>query len=188
MATQERTRSGRQSATPQNSATMGVILVLVALVVGIFLLVKGGGDAKGQKKETPASAAQGTDGSGPAKTTVPPSTTPVAALEIIVGNGSGVSGRAKKTAELLKTAGYSLVTYVDGKETATSQVYFVAGFDADARAIATSLNLPAERVVQMPPEVPLKDTLLGTAKVVVLVGPDFDPASPPPATSSTAPG
>lgn len=185
MATSDRPRGGSRATTPENSATMGVILVMVALVVGLFLLVKGGGDAKDETTKEPGSGQ--TDGGGTAKTTstVPPSTIPPAQLEVIAANGSGVSGRAKRTAELLKGVGYANVKYVDGTATATSMVFYVPDAQADAAGVAASLGLPSDRVQPMPQAIPLKDSQLGTAKVLVLVGPDFDPANPPPVTPST---
>lgn len=158
---------------------MGVILVLIALVVGIFLLVKGGGDdAASTNPDRPAAGETPSEAS--TTTTAPPVTVPVAQLEVIVANGSGVAGRAKRTAELLKGAGYATVSFVDGNTTTVSQVFFIGEAQADAAGVAAALNLPADRVVPMPQAVPLNDSQMGTSKVLVLVGPDFDPASPPP--------
>ena len=109
--------------------------------------------------------------------------TPTAELEVIVANGSGVSGRANATSEVLKALGYTTINAVDGTATPNTQIFFIAGFDADAAGIAAAMGLGADRVVQMPPEVPLKGAELSTAKVLVLVGPDWDPANPPPATT-----
>lgn len=183
----ERSRGSSRTATPENSATMGVILVVVALFVGVILLVKGGGDAKDDTSKESGSG-QTADGTKKTTTTMPPSTIPPAQLEVIAANGSGVSGRAKRTAELLKGVGYTNVKYVDGTATQSSMVFYVADAQADAAGVAAALNLPADRVQPMPQTVPLKDSQLGTAKVLVLVGPDFDPANPPSQSTTTAAG
>lgn len=179
-------RGSRQTATPQNSAAMGVVLVVVAFVVGLLLLTTGGDDDADDAADTPAGqvADENGDSGDTTETTAPtPSTTPPAQLQIIAANGSGVGGRAGATSTLLNGLGYPNVQAVDGTTTATTQVYYLEGFVEDANAVAANLGLPAERVVPMPATVPLDGAELGNATIIVLLGPDFDPANPP--TAST---
>jgi len=180
MANQTRSRSNRQPATPQNSQIMGVVLVVAGFLVALLLLIGGGGTddkAAGDGGDT------STDGTSPdteeTTTTAAPVTTPPANLVITVGNGSGVSGRAKKTAELLVSKGYPNSTAVDGVPTQTTQFYFIPGATDDAKAVAATLGFGADRVLPLPAPVPLKNPDIGGARVVVLVGPDFDPAAAP---------
>lgn len=182
MATSERPRAASRSATPQNSATMGVVLVAVALVVGLFLLLKGGTSTESATDEGPSGSGSGAD-TEQTTTTAPPTTTPPAQLEVIVANGSGVGGRAKATSEVLKAVGYTAISAVDGTATETTTIYYIAGFETDAAGIAQAMGLGLDRMAAMPPQPPLKSGELGTAKALVLVGPDWDPANPPAPTA-----
>jgi preprotein translocase subunit SecG len=185
MANQPRSRSSRQPSTPQNSQIMGVVLVVVAFVVGLLLLIAGGGT--GAAVKTGGSGGT-TDGSGTetakTTTTAPPATTPAANLLVVVGNGSGKSGRAKKTADILVAKGYVNTSAVDGQATQISQVFFIPGAADDANAIAAALGFRPDQVKAMPAPIPLKNPDIGGARVVVLVGPDFDPALPLPTTTA----
>lgn len=176
MAGDSGARSGRAATTPQNSATMGVILVVAAVVVAILLFNAGGGNAADSDGDrTAAEAARGSSG-GTTTTTAVPDTTPPANLVVAVGNGSGVGGRAKATADALAMLGYTNNKAVDGESTATTIVYFLPGLDADAAALAAKMGLSPDRAVPMPDPIPLKESVEG-AQLVVLVGGDFDPAT-----------
>ena len=176
MASETRTRQGRPPTTPQNSAAMGFILVIAGVVVALLLFYSGGGNAApGNEGRTAAEIAAGESGSTTTTSGVPVlNVTPPAALELTVGNGSGVAGRGKETAERLAGLGYALATAVDGKPTAVTTIYAVEGAQDDGVAIATAMGLPTDRVAAMPAESPLK-VEVGTARVVALVGTDFDP-------------
>ncbi len=188
MANESRTRQGRSPATPQNSATMGVILVVAAVVIAILLFNAGGGTTtRVDGDQTAAESANGSDKPATTTTTTPPSTTPPASLAVLVGNGSGVTGRAKATAEKLTALGYSNIKAVDGKDTATTVIYFAPGLDADGIALARLMNLTDDRAQALPAESPLKQAV-GDAKLVVLVGSDFDPNTAVFGTTTTAPG
>lgn len=173
MANEPRRGRSRPTPTPQNSATMGVILVVAAVVVAILLFNVGGGTATSSDDLTPAeSAAEGRETT--TTTEAPAVTTPPANLVVYAANGSGVSGRAGDTAEKLNAIGYSNVKAVDGQSTATTMIYFAAGLENDALALATAMGLPADRVAAMPATSPLKVPATDAA-LIVLIGPDFDP-------------
>lgn len=107
-------------------------------------------------------------------------TTPPAELAIVVANGSTpqIKGLAAKTKEFLATRGYTTVEATNAAATSASAVYYVAGAESDAAAVATALGLPADPVtVQLlptPSPVPA-----GTAKVVVVL------AAEPPAVATS---
>lgn len=177
MANESRQRQGRAPATPPNTAAMGVILVVAAVFVAILLFNAGGGESADTGKDrTPAEQATGSDKTTTTTSTIPVVTTPPASLNVVVGNGSGVTGRAKKTADKLGGLGYTKIKAVDGKNTATTTVYFVAGLENDALALTRLMGLPDERAQPMPGETPLQ-VPVGDAQIVVLVGTDFDPAT-----------
>jgi hypothetical protein len=188
MANESRTRQGRPPAASQNSAWLGVILVLFAALVAILLFAKGGGNASDDGGDrTAAQAANGSKSSKTTTTSTPPATTPPGNLVVLVGNGSGVSGRAKATMDKLTNLGYTNIKAVDGKDSGTTIVYFAAGFEEDAKALAAQMNLPAERVQALPAETPLK-VPVNDAQLVALVGSDFDPATAQFGTTTTAGG
>jgi hypothetical protein len=175
MANEPRGRQSRAAATPQNSATMGVILVVAAAVIAVLLFNAGGGTAK--ETDTDKTAAESANGGDTTTTStiVVAATTPPAALEVVVGNGSGITGRAKATAEKLNGIGYTNTKYVDGNPSPSTIVYFSPGHDADAVALALSMSLGEDRAQPLPAESPLKAPE-PTAALTVLVGADFDPA------------
>ncbi|MFN8052756.1 MAG: LytR C-terminal domain-containing protein [Acidimicrobiales bacterium] len=176
MANEPRTRQSRSATTPQNSAAMGVILVIAAVFLAILLFNAGGGTAKEVTDKTAAETAKGSGKGTTTTSSTPVVTTPPASLKVLVGNGSGVTGRAKSTADKLAALGYTDIKAVDGKSTATTVVYFATGLDNDGIALARQMNLSDDRAQPLPADSPLK-VPVGDAKLVVLVGTDFDPAT-----------
>lgn len=177
MANESRARQPRSTATPQNSATMGVILVIAAAVIAILLFNAGGGTAvSAGEDKTAAESANGGSATTTTSTTIPVPATPPAALEVVVGNGSGVTGRAKTTSEKLSALGYTNIKFVEGNPSPTTLVYFSPGHDADAVALAQQMGLGDDRAQPLPAETPLKEAA-PTAMLTVLVGADFDPAT-----------
>ena len=188
MATSDRPRAASRSATPQNSATMGVLLVVVALFVGLFLLVKGGSSTETATDDGKPGAGSGTD-TEETTTTAPPTTTPVGELDVIVVNASGAGGRAGATGQVLSAVGYAKAGAKEAAKTATettatTTIYFVDGFQTDAAGVAAAMGLGLDRRAPVPATITLKDGDVGAAKVIVMVGTDWDPANPP----TTAPG
>jgi len=179
MANTTRTRQSRQPDTGSNSAAMGVILVVAAVVIALLLFNAGGGNevaSDGDRTAAESATETGDEAATTTTSTIPVVTTPPANLEVLVGNGSGATGRAKTTAEKLLPLGYSNTKAVDGKDSPTTIVYFAAGFDPDALMLAAAMNLQPASVQPLPAETPLK-VPVGTANLVVLIGTDFDPAT-----------
>ena len=186
MANQSSART-RQPTSPVNSAVTGVVLVVVAVVIGFYLLAKGGGEAKvdANAGRSPAASATGKNNSTTTPTT-PVVTTPIAQLKLVVANGSGTSGRGNATRDVLIQRGYTAATAVNGKKTVKTTVYFADGAANDARGVAVALGLPVDRVAAMPTEIPLeKPAQLAGAPVLVLIGPDFNPGAPVTTTPTT---
>ena len=187
MANESRSRQSRTPATPQNSATMGVILVIAAVVIAILLFNAGGGESKADDTDkTAAESATGDSGSTTTSALPVAVTTPPASLEVVVGNGSGVPGRAKATAERLGTVGYTNTKFVDGNPSPNTVVFFSPGHDADALALTQLLSLTDDRAQPLPAQTPLKEAV-PTAALTVLVGADFDPATASFTTTTVGP-
>jgi hypothetical protein len=165
-----------------------------AIVVGIFLMVKGGGGSAA----TPAGdqiAATTTTTSPPAgsapTSTVSSATLPPAQVKIVAANGSSVKGLAGKTKTQLAAAGYTNVVATDtntGSAPVTSSlIYYIPGAEADAKAVARAAGFSADRVAQLPAattQVPVSG--IAGARVVMLLGPD-SPAAGTPASTTTVP-
>ncbi len=170
----------RQPTSPPNNAVTGVILVVVAVVIGFYLLAKGGGAAKiDAASGRPSAVATHKSSNETTVPTVPVVTTPIAQLKVVVGNGSGTSGRGNTTRDLLISLGYTGATAENGKKATKTTVYFTNGAASDARGVALALKLPDDRVAAMPTVIPLATpSKLAGASVLVLIGPDFTPGAP----------
>ena len=90
-------------------------------------------------------------------------------VTVLVANGSGKSGVAATNATKLKTAGYTKVDTTNSPTTAKSAVYYAAGAQADAQAVATALGLDPSVVAAMPSPPPVD---LAGATVLVVIGSD----------------
>ena len=153
----------------------GIGLIVVAIVLGVVLLnatddepvgISAGDDDNGSALgEQPA----GDDGQ--TTTTVAAVAHDPAQVTILVANGSGVRGAAGRVADTLKGSNYVTLEPTNTKAPAeASTVYFVPGYEADARAIAALLT-PAPGVSAMPAELPVDD--LAAAHVLVVVAADL---------------
>jgi hypothetical protein len=166
----------------------GAALVVVAVLVGLFLL-RNGLDTSAvvtstDGGNTTAGATDSTD------TTVATSVTvalrPPAQVPTIVLNGSGVSGAAKRYSALLASKGYTLTNPDGGNATAnvpTTKILYADGFDREAAAVAAALGAPT--VVPAPIGTEQPGTIAG-AQVVVVLGPDLGSVNPTAGTTTTA--
>jgi hypothetical protein len=155
------------------------LLVLVVFVVSTVLLL----GAVHPRTLPPVSAATTTTTtpSHPASTTttVPPNKVPV-----LVANASGVPGAAAAVSNRLQPGGWNLLPPVNATaRLATSHIYYVAGFLAQADAIAGQLHLPASAVSPSTTADPI--TTIGTAEVLVVVAPDLATQATHPGTTTT---
>ncbi len=185
------------------SAGRGIALVVFATLIGAFLIWKGPASDSVAQIEIPT----GDGGSNSpttkqtvaptAPTTAPPPSTAVAPaqLTITVANGSGKGGVAGDLSDKIKAGGYATVTAtnaVDDKGTTitvpATVIYFDAGFEADARAVATVAGLsPASITARPNTPLPL-EAAAQAAKVTVILGTDFTPGAAAAAAPSGATG
>ena len=169
----------------------GVVLLAIALLIGIVLLNATDDQPPGTDLASSAnSTGSGDADRGAATTTTGVTTTTVAArppgeVKVLVANGSDVKGAAGKASEVLKAAQYNALAPGNAVKVATSGVYFTAGYDREAAAVAAALQLPAELVKPVPTPAPLD---IKTANVVVVLGGDHAPkfATDAAATTTTA--
>lgn len=188
--------SQRRSPEPVANPARGVALVVVAVLVGLFLLRNGldtsevvSGD------DTPAATAGVTDGStagstdaGTTEGTDEVSSTTIALRQpaevpTIVLNGSGASGAAKRYSTYLASLGYALTNAEGANATnnvQTTQVFYAEGFEQEAVVVANALGSVGGIAA---PQVAVQPTAsLGVtngASVVVVLGPDLGSVNPP---------
>jgi hypothetical protein len=112
-------------------------------------------------------------------TTTPPSKVPV-----VVANGSNVSGAAGSISTQLQAAGWQILPAENAtSNVSASVVYYVAGLQPSAAAIAKLLGVPTSGVQPLTSAAPVG--AVGTAQVVVVVGPDVASKIGQPTTTTT---
>lgn len=186
----------RRPAEPTVNPARGAALVVVAVLIGLFLLREGldtseavttNSSDKGSDSSESSDSSDSTD-EGDASTTTTVATREPADVPTIVLNDSGVAGAAGSYSDALAAAGYQM-TNPDGAnadaegDAATTIVYFAPGFDADAAAVAAVIGLPDTVTPTALPTTPPGP--IAGASVVVVLGTDLA-SVPPPAASTTS--
>ena len=178
----------RRPAEPTANPARGAALVVVAVVIGLFLLREGLDTSEavstGSTEATDSSQADGgTDSAdeGPDETTTttvagrPPGEVPT-----IVLNDSGIAGAAGSYSDVLAAADYQL-TNPDGAnadaegDAATTIVYFAPEFEAEAAAVAAAIGAPTLVPTPLPTTPPGP---IAGASVVVVIGTDLASVTP----------
>jgi hypothetical protein len=180
------------------AAVKGGILVFVALVLGVALLLQGtdsdveasspsGDESTGDGNGTPSTTDEATGPDNTSDTTESPSTTagaeprPPDEVTVLVANGSGIAGAAGALSTQLQGLGYHTAEPDNTPApVSSSNVFYIPGFEAEARAVAQSLGLDpdAEGVVaEVPSPVPTLDASMGAANLLVVMGPDLAPTT-----------
>lgn len=169
------------------NSSRGVVLLVVALLLGIFILAKTGNGVAGTTRVRSTATTTATTKAGQAATTGPATTTrpprQPADVKVLPANGSGVSGLGSKTGDRLKAKGYNVLAATNTtKDIPTSIVEYGADLEPEALAVAQALGLPSTAVKPFDSP-PVSDTK--GADVVVLIGRDLA-TSPSTAPATTA--
>lgn len=156
--------------------------MVVAVVLGIILLVKGGGVGFDQDAKDVEIGADDTSGSTAAETTTTTAAPPVTAvapaqLQIVAMNAAGINGYAGQAQQFLGVAGYTSVTPITAaNQSETTVVHYAEGFEVDAMMLAQLLGIEAGQVQPMPedPSTLARDPneLPAEANIAILLGPD----------------
>lgn len=175
------------------NAARGIAVIVGAVLLGVFLMVRGVDDdavAADETTTTTVADDAGDGGEEPAEdviTTLPPDDGAGAATDDTLGaqrspaevltlalNGtepreSGVAGR---TRDRLQAAGYLAADPKNADTSGPSVILFVEGYESDARAIAEIFGVDADAVVAPfdPATSPIADTQ--NANVIVMAGSD----------------
>jgi hypothetical protein len=170
---------------PVGRATV-VLVVFVAVTVALLGKVGTTPAAAGTAHPGRSASGSGAASRPPTTTTVPPTTTttiPPSSVTVLVANGTQVNGLAGRTTTTLKSAGWGTLPAVNATaQVSKTMVYYVAGFQQPAAAVASALGLPSGDVAPYTSGVPVGT--IGSAKVVVVAGPDL---ASPTTTTTTAP-
>ena len=170
-------------ATAGGATARGAALVVVAVIIGVVLLAKGFETGfLPTSSETPSEQAADDEADDEeavdnevttTASTATPSTHVAAQVRVIVLNGGGPSGSAGTSSTALAAAGFTTLDAADTDDVAATVVYSTPGFEADAAAVAQTLNIPAPP--QALPATPPTGVPAGQVDVVVVLGPDFTP-------------
>ncbi len=172
---------------------MSIIIAIVALLLGFFILrdiQSNGNSTTGVDQGTTTTVA---DTVAPDVTTT--TSIVLTAFKVQVANASKVAGSAGQLTVELQGRGYIVQPALNASEITpkltTTVVYFLAGSEAAAAAIATELGGVA--TAPMPTPIPTETGKLGEASVLVLLGTDVAgkplaspvPTAPPVAVVTT---
>jgi hypothetical protein len=157
----------------------GVVLAVAALVV-IFSPFSGSGahgsTSKGATAPAKARAhAHGHKSASSAAKAAPAVVNP-AEINVVVLNGTEVTGAAHRISAELGQSGYTRATPLDGRPPGANQVsvvQYVSGHQAEAQAVARTLGVALAAPIE-----PAVASLAGPATVVVIVGLDKATTAP----------
>ena len=180
--------SRRRPTEPTANPARGIALVVVAVLIGLFLLRNGidttvstsgptGSDGSGASTDGDTGTDAGTDGT--TSSTLIGLRSP-GEVPTIVLNASGVAGAAKKYSTALLNKGYTNLTNPNGDNATngatTTQVLYTAGFEQEAAAVALAIGAPSSSVAALGTTTP--GTTAG-ASVIVVLGSDLGAKDPP---------
>jgi len=177
----------RQGRNGQQAPIGRAVIVLAVFVLATVLLL----GRIHPTSTTAASATGSTTASTTTTTTTHPRTTtttttpkPPSTVAVLVANASGVTGAAAAVSTRLQAAGWTVQSPIDASiNQPTSHVYYVVGQKAAADEVAASLHLPSSEVLPYTTAAPV--STIGTAEVLVAVGPDLASTGSPASTTTT---
>jgi len=175
-----RRRPEQPPAQPaQGSVARGVVLVVVAVVIGLVLLrdddsgttqVAVGTDGAGEVDDT-ADPGDDTGDDATSTTTTTAAPRPPSEVKVLVANGSGTDGAAGGATDALEALGYVTGTPANAERVPATVIYFTDGYQPEAEALAEAIGAAAATVTPMPAVAPVDDLQL--ANILVVIGPDL---------------
>jgi hypothetical protein len=170
-------------------------LVLAAFVVATVLLLgvihpsaakpAAGSAANTSAGSTTTTVATSSSTTSAGHPTSPTTTVAPSKVSVLVANASSVTGAAAAVTNELRPGGWNLESPVNASaHVSTSTVYYLSGQQQSAEAIAASLHLTSSAVGPYTTAAPISS--IGTAEVLVVVGPDLATRATAPTTTTTA--
>lgn len=165
------------TATPKFPLDRAVLLLGLFIIATVLLV--GGIHPKGSVPSGGSGASTTTPSVAPTTTTttrpVPTTTTApkaVANVPVLVANASGTAGAAATISNQLQLAGWTVQQPINASaRVSTSTVYYVQGQKSAAQTLAKALNLAATAAEPYTTSAPV--STIGTAELLVVVGPDL---------------
>lgn len=160
--------------TPQHAQSSGggsagraIVLVIVAVALGAFLLARGFDDSDDSTEASSITPTDESTNSDPEEaetdvttsttttttttTTSPVVTRPPGEVKVAVMNGTGVRGRAGRTADTLNATGFvTAAKNTQQDRVQTSVIYYRPGYGDDAKAVASVLGAPPDIITPAP--------------------------------------
>ena len=177
------------SGSKSGNKAIPVLLLAIAVALGVALLH----DLDNTPTVTEATL-QTTQEAQESAAAVPAVVTPAtlavrspSEVKVLVTNGTTTSGVAAKINSRLQPIGYQLGT--PGNTTtasAQSTVQYVAGYEAEAQAVASSLGLASSAVIPMATPAPVAD--IQAANVIVVIGSELAASTAATTATSSATG
>jgi hypothetical protein len=174
----------------------GALLILAAVVIGFVLLHTAPraqtettvGTSVTATTKAPKSSKGGTASattSAPTTTAAPAHT--ASAVSVVVANGTGVPHLAGTVRGQLNAAGYNTAKPAINSPTTTAstEIYYIPGYQADALNIANVLTLGAGSVFAMPTPPPVPAADIAGIDVLVIAGNDISGTSGASSSSGT---
>ena len=151
----------------QGAPGRGVALTAVAFVIGVLVLASIGHLGP----RSTASASPTTTAAPATTTTVPLATHAPSSVIVQVNNGTGTGLLAAAMKAKLAPSGWDILAPTDTTTpVSTSAVYYVPGYQGDARAIASAAGISSGAVQPLNSSVPVASS---NAEVIVVIGPDL---------------
>ncbi len=179
----------RQGGNGHQAPIGRAVLVLAVFVLATVLLL---GRIHPTSTTAASASAAGSTTTSTTSTTHPRTTTtttapkPPSNVPVLVANASGVTGAAAAISARLQAAGWTVQSPIDASiDQPTSHVYYVAGQKTAADEVAATLHLPSSEVLPYTTAAPV--STIGTAEVLVAVGPDLAPTVSTATTTTTVP-
>lgn len=179
-------RTGGAPPPRAASPAIAVVVTLLAAVLGFFILRSlddddGGGSSEDTVEEASTTLAGDTSTTVATTTTIDKST-----FQLLVANASGVAQSAATMTDELSNRGYRTLEPANtvpgyGPKDVT-EVFYLAGFEAQAQDVANLLGVQA---LPMPATKPVTDTDFVGATVLVALGTDLAGQPFPGTTEST---
>lgn len=197
----------QQRAGGLDANARGIVVLVAAVLIGLLLLWKTGGDGgatavtAGATTSTTVDISGVTDGAtsttvagakAGSNTTTTGATKPDRApgeVKVLVLNAEGPTGSAAAASDTIGAAGYvmgSAANAAAGVKADSTAVYYAEGYQAEATAVALVLGRTADVVAALPSPVPGPGA--DASNVVVVLGNDTSPAGTDASATTTTAG
>jgi hypothetical protein len=161
---------------PSGSAgARGIVLLVVALILGVLLLQKFDRRPPFSTKVSSAPTTV-TTRRAPSVSVLPPTSARALRspeqVKVLAANATNQSGLAGRTRDFLINNGYNALAPVDATKTLdATRVEYKPDFEPEARTLAQLLQLPASSVVPLEASPPVPDS--SAADILVIAGADL---------------